>query len=405
MAAFSILKRVVLAIIVPATLFHNCVSASAQIWKRTAAPTDFWRSVAMSADGKRIIAAGLSGHVFISTNFGETWIQSGVPLASWNSAASSADGSRLIVAGRDIFSGPGWIYTSTDFGMTWISNSVPRTNWQVVACSTNGLKLIAGAYAPGHNYNYCSTDGGSNWTLNYTATGNDWYSFAPSSDASKLVAVSTSGFIYTSANLGTNWTQRPTPIRDWFSAASSANGTKCYAACISGGPYGGQIYASTNSGTNWILTSAPATNWTTIASSADGNRLVAAAGGLSGGYVGPIYLSTDSGSTWTVAGAPITNWTSVACSTDGTKLVAASAYGGIYVARLFPPLSINSFLTGVKLSWTASWGGFVLQCNDNLNTTNWQAVTNSVIFNSTTLANQVAIPLCTSNRLYRLATP
>jgi len=145
-----------------------------------------------------------------------------------------------------------------------------------------------------------------------------------------------------------------------------------------------------------MMTSAPATNWTSIATSADGTRLVAAAGGLSGGYVGPIYFSTNSGSTWTITDAPFINWTSVASSADGSRLVAASAYSGIYVAKLdvaqlVPTLMISSSSTGVTLSWTGSLGEFVLQHNRDLNTIDWQAVTNGVIFNSLTLANQVTI--------------
>jgi len=62
--------RMVLTTILAAALLRGIVPVSAQTWQRTTAPTDFWRSVATSADGKQIVAAGISGHVFISTNYG-----------------------------------------------------------------------------------------------------------------------------------------------------------------------------------------------------------------------------------------------------------------------------------------------------------------------------------------------
>ena len=106
-----------------------------------------------------------------------------------------------------------------------------------------------------------------------------------------------------------------------------------------------------------------------------------------------------------MTGAPITNWTSVACSSDGTRLVAASSYGGIYVARVVPPLTINSIFKSTMLSWTASTGEFVLQYNNNLGTTNWQPVTNTLNFISSTQQNVVTIPTPASNVFYRLVTP
>jgi hypothetical protein len=134
--------------------------------------------------------------------------------------------------------------------------------------------------------------------------------------------------------------------------------------------------------------------------------LVAAAGGYSGGYIGPICVSADSGATWTMTDAPITNWTSVACSADGTRLVAASAYSGIYVARLVPPLTISLPSTNAVLSWTASSNGFALQYSADLNTTNWRAVTNTRrAFNPFTLQNQVETSVSKSNGFYRLSSP
>jgi hypothetical protein len=53
---------------------------------------------------------------------------------------------------------------------------------------------------------------------------------------------------------------------------------------------------------NWILTSAPSNNdWFSIASSADGTKLAAVAWDF---VAGGIYTSTNSGDTWTLTSAP-----------------------------------------------------------------------------------------------------
>jgi hypothetical protein len=109
-------------------------------------------SIACSADGTRLVAGGRS--IFISTNSGITWMQTSAPATNWISVASSADGSRLVaVAGgsrliqNPVFNGP--IYTSTNSGVTWISNNVPVQYWNSVASSADGGKLAAVVHGGG----------------------------------------------------------------------------------------------------------------------------------------------------------------------------------------------------------------------------------------------------------------
>ena len=112
---------------------------------------------------------------------------------------------------------------------------------------------------------------------------------------------------------------------------------------------GGWIYTSTNSGTSWTQTNAltdaqlgiggPA-----VASSADGTKLVAVGG--------EIYTSTNFGIVWTQqTNAPNTGWYSVASSADGTKLVATALNGGIYTGaiRVCPTLDILQNITNGTL--------------------------------------------------------
>jgi hypothetical protein len=273
--------------------------AFAQTWTPTSAPALTWRTVACSADGIKLVAAGYAisypdmepdvytpEPVYISVDAGTTWTQTSAPSNLWTSIASSADGVKIVAVAV------GAIYTSPDSGATWIQTSASTNNvWSSVACSADGTKLTAAVGAADYGY------------------GNV-------------------GPIYTSTNSGLTWMQTTAPTNGWISVASSADGTKLVAAAVDDGyGDGGAIYISNDSGSTWTGTSAPGEPWSSVASSADGNRLVAAVGG------GTIYTSFDSGLSWTKATMP-DEWVggkSVASSADGTRMFAAPElvyYGG-----------------------------------------------------------------------------
>jgi hypothetical protein len=66
-------------------------------------------------------------------------------------------------------------------------------------------------------------------------------------------------------------------------------------------------------------------------------------------------------------------------------------------------LDIKRSGTNVLLKWPSPPGGFVLEQNTNLATTNWLTVTNgSIITNG---LNQVVLPRPTTNKFYRLKYP
>ena len=88
---------------------------------------------------------------------------------------------------------------------------------------------------------YTSTDSGVTWAPRDNAQ--QWYSVASSSDGTKLVAVVKDGQIYTSTDSGGTWSPRDTN-RGWYAVASSADGSKLIAVV-----YGGQIYTSSPAST------------------------------------------------------------------------------------------------------------------------------------------------------------
>jgi len=201
----------------------------------------------------------------------------------------------------------------------WTQVAVSRT-WHSITSSSDGTKLAAGTNS---GYMWTSADSGVNWTGRQptgAATGETC--ITSSSDGTKLAAGVYGGYIYTSTDSGANWTQRTASgIRNWYSITSSSDGTK-----LAAGVSGGYIWTSTDSGETWTeRTNAGGgvtRGWNNITSSSDGTKLAV---GVLGGY---IYTSSDSGATWTARTASGSgDWRSITSSSDGTKL-AAAVYGG-----------------------------------------------------------------------------
>ncbi len=166
---------------------------------------------------------GLSAAV--DSAFAQTWTQAtNAPNAQWYSIASSADGARLAAAGGST----GSIYTSTNSGASWTQANAPNNFWYPIASSADGTKLVAGTF--GGNI-YSSTNSGMNWSSNATPS-QLRYSMASSADGTKLVAASTGGQIFISTDSGINWMLSSAPNDYWISVASSADGSKLAAAWI-----------------------------------------------------------------------------------------------------------------------------------------------------------------------------
>lgn len=372
---------------------------SAQTWTQTSAPTNDWRSIASSADGKILAAAvgnpaGGSFPIYVSTNSGADWTSNSASDGTWLSIASSADGTKLVAVGS---SPNGNIITSTNSGTTWIKTNEPNNGWESVASSADGSKLIAGT----DGGIYTSMDFGNTWTSNNIRTA-DWISVASSADGMKLFAnwhppTGYSGgpppsTLSTSTNASMNWTYL-TNGPDAISVCCSCDGTKLAAAY-------GRIVTSTNSGLTWQLTSAPNAAFSCIASSADGTKLVASAGVYAS--TGPIYTSTDSGNTWTSNNAPNQVWTSVASSADGNKLVAVAFNGGIWTSQTMPTPQLNIAPTNsnLNLSWIVPSTNFVLQQSFDLS--NWNDVTDAPALNLTNLQDEVIQSPTNGSSFYRL---
>jgi hypothetical protein len=117
------------------------------------APIAYWMGVASSGNGNRLAAAGQAVGVWVSADAGVTWSQS---LASnVTTVASSADGRRLLAAGANK------IYLSTDFGSTWSSQDYANPDATSSASSADGTRLGLASYFG----IYISTNSGLSWEL------------------------------------------------------------------------------------------------------------------------------------------------------------------------------------------------------------------------------------------------
>jgi DNA-binding beta-propeller fold protein YncE len=387
-------------------------------------PSENWDSVASSADGRVLVAVANrnngvqpfsnGGPIFISTNSGVTWVEAtGAPTNGlWETVACSADGSKMIAAGGGGDSILGPIYTSTDMGMTWVSNNAPVINWQSVASSADGTRLVAAAEL--NQVIYTSTNSGVVWTQAINAPKVSWFSVALSADGTKLAAVAQLGStnIYTSPDFGTTWITHNVSAgppqfiqRNWSSIASSSDGSRLVAAGSNNGSPG-FIFISTNSGAEWKLTATNfvsglvAHSWICVASSTDGSKLAAVSDAL-----GPLGLitSTNSGASWTTNAVPFLDWNAVALSADGAKLVATVGYpsiGPIYVLQTTPSPVLSLSAADNVLSWIIPSLDFTLQQSPDLQ--NWTDVTNPPMLNLTNLQNQVTLPAPDGNSFFRL---
>src|SRR5207247_763494 len=103
-----------------------------------------------------LVVAGLGGLLtFVDLASAQSWAVIGGLYGPWNSVASSADGTKLVAAGGDTYCGyfvcylylfP--IYTSADPGVTWTQTSAPNNYWSSVASSADGTKLVGAARGP-----------------------------------------------------------------------------------------------------------------------------------------------------------------------------------------------------------------------------------------------------------------
>jgi len=199
---------------------------------------------------------------------------------------------------------------------TWDPRERSRA-WASIASSADGMEIVSAVASNG--YVYTSSDRGSTWTEQTAAGSRNWRAVASSADGVHLVAAADNDHIYVSSDSGTTWTAVAT-VQNWTGITSSADGR--YLAAVADNDF---IYVSTDSGASWQARES-SRNWVSITSSEDGSVMVAADNG------GKIHVSTDRGATWTDR-ASNSAWTSVAVNGSGAVMIATMTGGQIQVSN------------------------------------------------------------------------
>lgn len=310
-------------------LLGNLLDAVGQKWT-TNGPSQAWKAVAASSDGRKLVAAVAGGSIYTSTDYGTTWIARFGP-GNWTGVASSGDGNNLVAT-----IGGGQIYTSVNAGTNWTVRYSPAA-WTSIASSLDG-RILAAAVSVGRIY--VSVNSGVNWTAR--ASDQAWTAIAASDDGLHLAATAQAGNIYVSANAGTNWVQRGS-MAQWTAIASSADGSRLVA-----GANGDYLCQSMDFGGTWRQVGVATGNWRAIASSADGMRLVA------GMDLANLFVSSDFGLSWSERKdlPPFLQWTGAAVSSDAGVIVAvAKGPGRIYVSsKSTTTVGTTGYLQGDRLS-------------------------------------------------------
>jgi len=365
-----------------------------------------YNDVAVSRNGSILLAGGqitlsdrISG-LLGSTDGGVNW----TPFArfsnhySWSSVALSADGSHMVAAGNNAVLGSTYFYISSDGGTTWATSTLGAAQWQTVAMSDDGSVILVTTL---YDYMHVSMDYGATWATSTSAGQRQWYGADVSADGTKMVAAVGGDGVWTSSDSGATWVEQvDAGVAAWRSASMSADGMEIV---VSSGGSSSYIKTSGDGGATWLTrTSLGQRVWNISDATSDGQTIIAAPNG-SGSYVQLISVNSDvpvvsiaspvedevvSSGSW----APVVDWdvteicqyqydsgslVTVTCSSNGSDIpepalngahtltaystnegqTASSSVSFTYDDQIGPSVSINNPGSGLIL--LGGWGPYV----------------------------------------------
>ncbi|MCF6271354.1 MAG: T9SS type A sorting domain-containing protein [Melioribacteraceae bacterium] len=241
--------------------------------------------VRSTASNSVIIAAGVSGGIWRSTNNGASWVQTSLP-SQLNSATCIAQDKRVghqdtwyvgtgesygnsARGGGATYLGNG-IYKSTNNGLSWAllpstSSNTPQTFESVFDFVHNiAVNPTTGTiYAAAINTIMSSKDGGTTWKLELSTPTNAAFSDVIATSSGKIYAsvnsyVNDDSGVWKTENDGQTWTNItpsgfPTVYNRVVIAVAPSNENKVYilANTPGAGKDGHSFWASSNGGTSW----------------------------------------------------------------------------------------------------------------------------------------------------------
>jgi len=219
---------------------------------------------------------------------------------------------------------------SNDAGVTWKNPSGIDIDNKILSIAACGSTFLAAGGAPSRIYK--SGDWGSNWTLAFEDTGQEFTSALLAFDYLTAIAVSGSS-VYATANAGSTWTLRGSFPDNYMITALENLGN---GVLLAAGYSTNKIWRSTDSGATWTAvatTDCIQRNASLLRHVGNGVVLL----GYSGG--GYLYRSADYGLTWSA----------------GIRINSAQNYYGIYTVddTIYLPINKELYLSNDGgVTWT-----------------------------------------------------
>ena len=281
---------------------------------------------ASSKDGIVVVDNTSGGGWWISTTSGATWTEQfpwGAPRktgAPYNFISiMEDDGSKIWVFD--------WTRTdileSLDFGATWNTIKpylgLPVTGEWLVSMDDDGTnKIVADSSSI---YIYLNA-GGTTWTSGSPVASGEWATVSVSGDGNYMIIGQYSGRLYLSNNSGATWNEiRPSGVDEnlaWYGSAISSDGKYI----IAGDYIRDDLYLSSNYGANWTKASSSVGCADRLAMSSDGSFMIGV------GWQS-IKISKNYGVSWAVSSGS-SNWTAVDCSSSGSIVYAVQNGYDVY---------------------------------------------------------------------------
>ncbi|CAE7027939.1 unnamed protein product [Symbiodinium natans] len=293
---------------------------SGATWTRRSPLDGKYEGIALSADGSKLVAAGIEIQMWKS----EGTLASSIADANFPSAvqqklrdlAMSPDGNIIVTAGDtsdvDAQTWTQGSFRSTDFGATW--NQISTTPMTGIAMSADG-NVIAAVTSQSNAGVRVSTDGGANWATNTPSESTSLIGIAMSSSGSIMAAVGhgNNAGIWISNNTGSTWTQVVSDSGVWDSVSMSADGSVMGATKMSS-----KLWTSSDFGVTWAEDATSPDNAKFIAISSDGTKMVMEGAGKVQlkGFATPTTTTTT------------TTTTAAATTTTATTTTSGAGNGG-----------------------------------------------------------------------------
>jgi hypothetical protein len=326
--------------------------------------------ISLAVNGADLYAGIWANGIYTSPNDGQGWMSYGQSPQNYISSFAFS-GSTMFIAGGKIFKTT--IGTST---WTELKNGI-SSSAQIHTICVKGNALLAGDDGVGLATGlYTSTNLGDNFTSIQWATPN-YHVNAIASDGGNLFAATASG-IYRSTNNGVDWGKR-TIHGDYvladFSALTFRGSNYVFA-----GDVNGYCYVSSNSGGDFYNKGQIQEGATVSSYAFISTYVFASTKPYASGVAGGVYMSMDNGATWTAVnnGLPTladTN-TYVNClAVVGTNLFAGTGHG-VYLSTNNGTnwSKINTGLTDINVTslavknseiFAGTYGGGVFRSNNN----------------------------------------